>query len=172
VLISKSLVLSVALLSCSASAKTVETGRWILTVTSASLLVATSSTLSAALTVAIPFASAAQRGPIEPLSSAGALLVGSALQLAFTWLLLPEVFRLSDVSPNTIRAAMWPSTRLLAAALGLSVLVYLVGAVLETNRYNTGQGVMLAGLTGCVVTGVAFDLFAVLGAMQKVKDSP
>lgn len=111
-------------------------------------------------------------GQPRPLCAAGGILLGGAMQLLVSWLLVPEVFRISGVDPSGVRAGWWKWARIPAAALAVGALVFLAGAAAEQNRYGSGQGVMIGGLAGTLTTGLSIDVFGVIGAVRAAQGKP
>jgi hypothetical protein len=105
-------------------------------------------------------------GQPRPLCAAGGVLLGGAVQLALSALIIPELFRISGLDPGAIRAGWWQWARWPAAALAISALVLLAGSAAEQDRYGSAQGTMIGGLAGTAATGLSIDVFGVIGAVR------
>lgn len=134
--------------------------------TAASLLSLGTSIGAGAIAMSMQGACTEAYGQPRPLCAAGGVLLGGAMQLLVSWLLVPEVFRISGVDPSGVRAGWWRWARIPAAALAIGAAVLLAGASMEQNRYGSGQGVMIGGLASTITTGLSVDVFGVIGAVR------
>lgn len=138
-------------------------------VTLASLAAIGSSTLWTAGTLVLPgqCIRATDRG--QPLCSAAGLIVGGGLQILFSWLVLPEVFRLTGADPALVRAEWWAVARWPAAVLAVGAVIYAVAAGFEQRTFDSAQGPMVGALATSGLTSVTFDVLGVIAAVRAAK---
>lgn len=143
--------------------------RFALSATTASLVSISSSVLGGVLALSIPSFCTAQFGAPRPMCGVGGLALAGATQLLISWLVLPEVFRISGIDPSEVRASWWRWARWPAALLAVSVLVFLAGSSAEQSTYASGQGTMLTGLGGAAASGITLDVLGVIGAVRSAR---
>ena len=99
-----------------------------------------------------------------------------AVNMALTWLLLPDLARVTDdeggtASVSYVRAETMRVTRWFALAGALFVGVLMVGSVLESNDFGRGQAVMAVGAGGAVLSALTFDVMSLM-TVRKGNPSP
>ncbi|PZR10495.1 MAG: hypothetical protein DI536_19825 [Archangium gephyra] len=107
-----------------------------------------------------------ETGRPSPICNAGVFAFAGAVQLGLNLLIIPELYRLSGDDTGEVRLNMWRWMRWPALVLAAAAVTFLVGAVNETNQFDTGQGAMMWGIGGALAGGITLDVFAIIGAFR------
>ena len=110
-------------------------------------------------------------GRPDPQILAASIALSLALNLAITWLLIPELSRLSDderaeVDVHAIRREVWKTTRWVALAGAIFVGLFAFGAAQEHREFGKGQALMMLGLVGAGASVLTFDISALFASKQ------
>ena len=110
-------------------------------------------------------------GRPDPQVIAGSIALSLAINLAITWLVLPELARITDdekgaVDVGAVRREAWRTSRWVALACLGFVSLFAVGAVREHAEFGKGQGMMLIGIAGSAASVLTFDLTALFATRQ------
>ena len=107
---------------------------------------------------------------------AASVAVSMALNLAITWLVLPELSRLTDdehasVDVSAIRLQVWRTSRWVALAGLVFVGILVAGAVRERAEFGQGQALMLVGIAGSAASLITFDVTALFATRQALDEN-
>lgn len=105
-------------------------------------------------------------GSPKPLCLAGGVALGAALQAVVSWLVIPEVFRLSGAEASSVREGWWRWARWPLLGLAVATGVLAVAAGLEQSRFESGQAAMVGALAGTLSAGLTVDVLGVIGAVR------
>lgn len=108
-------------------------------------------------------------GRPDPVVLAGALGVAMGVNMALTWLLLPQLARLGDLDgwrgdPGEGRRSAWRLARWAALGAAAGVVAFGVGGVLDKGEYGRGQGLMIVGGVAFLVSFIVWDVLDAVGA--------
>ena len=107
-------------------------------------------------------------GRPDVLVPAIALIPATAIKIALSYFLLPELYRAGGGEPDiaNTRATMWKWVQWPALGAAVSVALYFFGAALEHEQFGRGQYVMIAGFSGLALSHTLFDVLAIVGSSK------
>jgi hypothetical protein len=143
------------------------TGRGALLMTSQILALVGGATVSVALGSIWIEDHFRNHGRPDPRVIAANVAIGTLVNMALTWVLLPDLARLTNDAGGTVdvawvRRETMRRTRWIALATALFVGVIGVGAVIEKEDFGRGQMVMAVGAGGALLGVLTFDIVSLL----------
>lgn len=146
-------------------------GRFALAITSASLVAAGTTVGVGLFTLAARDMCTKQFGHPNAMCIAGGVALGGAAQLLFSYLVIPELFRISGDDPSAVRAGWWKLARWPALAMAVSSLAMVAATAMETKKYGSGQALMMGSAGGAALSSLSVDVMGIIGAVKGAKEA-
>lgn len=146
-------------------------GRFALAITSASLVAAGTTVGAGLFTLASRDFCTKKFGHPNAMCIAGGVAIGGAAQLLFSYLVIPELFRISGDDPSAVRAGWWKMARWPALAMAVSSLAMVAATTMETKKYGSGQALMIGSAGGAALSSLSIDVMGIIGAVKGAKEA-